>query len=268
MFWNSAVVSVTSYGSHSQHLSVEIKKVGDDPWLFSAVYASPDSSLRKDLWRELENIKAHYNGPWLVAGDFNETLCMSERNGSGGAEMVKRCVEFSNWVNQNNLIDLGCSGPAHTWLRRNSKASFKSARLDRGLANDDWRLRFAEGTVRNLPKASSDHCPILISTSGFAPVPTVVKPFRFQAAWLHHDNFYSFVHEQWKKSEPLIPFLKTFTSKLQQWNKDEFYNIFRRKSELWARLEGIQKILAQGRQKHLIKLEAKLRREMDEVFRC
>lgn len=36
--------------------------------------------------------------------------------------------------------------------------------------------------------------------------------------------------------------------------------------ELWGRLEDIQSILAQGRQAHLIKLEAKLRREMEEVL--
>lgn len=251
MFWDPAMVGVTSYGFHSQHLSVEIRKNGDDPWLFSAVYASPDSILRKDLWRELENIKAQYNGPWLIAGDFNETMCMNERNGTGSSEIVKRCVDFSNWVNNNNLIDLGCSGPAHTWFKGKSAETFKSARLDRGLVNDDWRLRFSEGAVRNLPKVSSDHCPILVSTTGFAPLPFVVKPFRFQAAWLNHEKFYAYVYEQWKHSAPLVPFLKDFASKLQQWNKNEFYNIFRKKSKLWARLEGIQKILAQGRQKLL-----------------
>lgn len=40
MFWKVEEISVTSYGSHSQHLTLEVKKVGEDPWLFSAVYAS------------------------------------------------------------------------------------------------------------------------------------------------------------------------------------------------------------------------------------
>lgn len=161
---------------------------------------------------------------------------------------------------------MGCSGPAHTWFRGNSSETFKSARLDRGLANGDWRLLFAEGAVRNLPKASSDHCPILISTTGFAPVTKAIRPFRFQAAWLNHGSFSEYVHSKWKSSAPIVPFLREFADNLQAWNKSQFYNIFRKKSELWARLEGIQKLLAEGRQQHLIKLESKLRREMDEVL--
>lgn len=205
MFWKAEEISVTSFGSHTQHLTVEIKKVGEDPWLFSAVYASRDSNLRRELWRELESVKQRYDGPWLAAGDFNDTICMNERNGVGGSEMQRRCREFANWVENNELIDLGCSGPAHTWFRGNSADTFKSARLDRGLANDKWRVRFEEGSVHNLPKSSSDHCPILISNTGFAPLPTAIKPFRFQAAWLRHDKFHKFVKENWIDSAPIIP---------------------------------------------------------------
>ena len=266
MFWKAEEIAVTVYGSHSQHLTVEIKKVGDEPWLFSAVYASPDSSLRRDLWQELENVRRSYNGPWLLAGDFNDTVCMSERNGVGNSEMQRRCRNFANWIENNGLMDLGFSGPAHTWFRGNSVETFKSARLDRGLINESWRLRFEEGGLRNLPKSSSDHCPILISNTGFAPLPAALKPFRFQAAWLNHTKFHDFVMNNWVKSEPIVPFLKSFAQKIQRWNKEEFYNIFRKKSELWARLEGVQKILAQGRQPYLIKLEAKLRRQMEEVL--
>ena len=266
MLWDTNTVTITSYGSHSQHITVEVRKVGEDPWLFSAVYASPDSTLRKELWKELEKIKDDYSGPWLLAGDFNETMSMTERNGVESTEMMRRCREFSNWVNNNELINSGCSGPNHTWFRGNSSDTFKSARLDRGLANEDWRMRFCEGAVRNLPKAASDHCPIIVSTNGFSPIPMVTKPFRFQAAWLNQARFHEFVYENWKTTAPVVPFLREFASKLQKWNREEFYNIFRKKSELWARLEGVQSILASGRQSHLVKLEAKLRREMDDVL--
>ncbi|XP_057246683.1 uncharacterized protein LOC130589440 [Beta vulgaris subsp. vulgaris] len=184
LFWRKEVVTVTSFGSHSQHLTVEIKKIGDTPWLFSAIYASPDTVLRRQLWEELEKIKNSYSGPWLLAGDFNETISMNERNGVGGSEMERRCRNFANWIDNVNLIDLGAAGPQHTWFRGSSPDTFKSARLDRCLANEDWRLKFSEAAVRNLPKSCSDHCPILMSSSGFAPLPQAIRPFRFQAAWL------------------------------------------------------------------------------------
>lgn len=104
-------MTITSYDSRSQHLTIEIKKKknGEDPWLFFAIYASPDSTLRKELWSELEKIKENCNGPWLLAGDFNETRSLSEQNGSESSKMIRRCRDFSNWINNNDLIDLGCS---------------------------------------------------------------------------------------------------------------------------------------------------------------
>lgn len=232
MFWKAEEIIVSSYGSNSQHLTVEIKKTGDDGWLFSAVYASPDSTMKRELWSELEHIRRSYEGPWLLAGDFNDTVCMSERNGVDSSEMQRRCQNFANWIANNELIDLGFSGPAHTWFRGHSEDTFKSAWLDRGLVNEEWRLKFTEGNLRNLPKSSSDHCPILISSTGFAPVPRAVRPFRFQAAWLNHEKFHEFVMNNWVSSAPIVPFLKSFASKIQTWNREEFYNIFRKKSEL------------------------------------
>lgn len=87
-------MTVSTYGSSSQHLTVEMKKVGEAPWLFSAIYASPDTSLRKELWDELERVKDAYSGPWLLAGDFNETLSMNSRIGCDTSEMQRRCRDF------------------------------------------------------------------------------------------------------------------------------------------------------------------------------
>ncbi|KAL2894990.1 putative RNA-directed DNA polymerase from transposon X-element [Bienertia sinuspersici] len=115
------LVTVSTYGSSSQHLTVEIQKVGEAPWLFSAIYASPDTSLRKELWDELERVKDAYSGPWLLAGDCNETLSMNSRIGCDTSEMQRR------------------AGPEHTWSCGLSPATFKSARLDRGLANEAWK---------------------------------------------------------------------------------------------------------------------------------
>ncbi|XP_021730835.1 uncharacterized protein LOC110697764 [Chenopodium quinoa] len=209
--------------------------------MFSAIYASPDSTTRHELWRQLENIGLAYNGPWMLAGDFNDTMSMAERLGKGGSEMERRCKEFSDWVNNNQLIDLGCSGPEFTWCRGLSQAIFKASRLDRALVNDEWRLRYPEGAVP-------------------------LKPFRFQAAWIKQEKFEEFVSASWDNTAPLFPFLKEFAQKLNHWNKVHFYNIFRKKYELWARLEGIQKALKAGAPMHILKLEEKLKKEMLDIL--
>lgn len=46
---------------------------------------------KKKLWREI-------NGNYIMAGEFNETSNMSERNGNGRSEMQRRCNDFVNWI--------------------------------------------------------------------------------------------------------------------------------------------------------------------------
>lgn len=119
-------------------------------------------------------------------------------------------------MEENGLIDLGFSSPNHTWFLGDSVSTFKSSILDRFIANEDWRLRFGEGAVKHLPKSCSDHFPILLSTCGYAPIPIVCMPFRFQAAWLTHEMFDEFIRLNWDNSTPLIPFLLVFSNKLNQ----------------------------------------------------
>lgn len=73
--------------SHTQHITVEISKQGEAPWIFLAIYASPGSSLKRELWEALEDARRRFNGPWLLGGDFNDTVTMEERVGVGGSDM-------------------------------------------------------------------------------------------------------------------------------------------------------------------------------------
>jgi len=53
---------------------------------------------------------------------------------------------------------------------------------------------------------------------------------------------------------------------LSTWNKEVFGNLFRRKRKLWARIEGLQRRLATGAPRYLLKLERKLRSELDQTL--
>ncbi|XP_074287770.1 uncharacterized protein LOC141612921 [Silene latifolia] len=125
---------------------------------------------------------------------------------------------------------------------------------------------FENAMVRHLPALASDHCPLLISPNGFAPLAAVNRPFRFQACWLTHEKFKEFIDKNWSQQGAFTERLDRLSSKLQDWNQQVFGNIFRQKRELKARIEGCQRELALKRINYLIKLEAKLRRELDEVL--
>ena len=56
-----------------------------------------------------------------------------------------------------------------------------------------------------------------------------------------------------------------FINKMGNWNKDIFGNIFKKKKELLARISGIQRFFKKRHSRSLIKLETKLKRELEKV---
>jgi len=265
VLWNSNEIGVDVVKSHEQFVTVEVKPQNRRSWLLSVVYASPHIQLREILWQELQRFASEHQKPWLLAGDFNETTCLEERN-HGGPEMIRRCTCFKHWIENNRLIDLGFSGPKYTWSRGLTGDTIKEARLDRALCNAEWRLRFQEGSVRHLIRACSDHSPLLLSTDGFAQPSSSRKPFRFHAAWVYHHQFEEFVKDNWTPHYPLVQNLSNLAAELSTWNKEVFGNLFRAKRRFWARIEGIQQRLDAEAPRYFLELDRRLRQELNQTL--
>jgi len=262
VLWNSDEFHVAVLDTHDQFVTVEINLHDHPSWNLTFVYASPQLQSRDLLWPQLQHLATQYHKPWLLVGDFNETATLEERNHSS-PEMLRRCKRFQQWIDNSGLIDLGFSGPKYTWARGLSSATRKEARLDRALCNLEWRLKYQNGVVRHLIKATSDHSPLLISTGGFSREHMSNLPFRFQAAWASHGQFEEVIKHSWSNDMPLAPKLNNLAQALSRWNKEVFGNLYRRKRKLWARIEGIQQHLTTGGPSHLLKLDRKLRHELD-----
>ncbi|XP_074306224.1 uncharacterized protein LOC141641463 [Silene latifolia] len=237
LYWKKDIVSINPIVEHQQFITVEISRNGELPWFFSAVYASPDPTNRRELWSELENFARMNNRPWIMAGDFNETRSLSERHG-GNESMARRCERFNNWIENCEFIVLAFSGPAHTWARGNSVETRQSASLDKALCNAEWVEMFEDAMVRHLPAIQSDHCPLFISPNGFVPLNAINRPFRFQACWLTHENFKEFIDNSCPDEGNFTHRLDILSRKLQDWNSNVFGNIFRQKRTLMARIKG------------------------------
>lgn len=178
---------------------------------------SPDTFLLymqartlEELWTELEVFAKSHNRPWIAREDFNETIYLHERNGNNSG-MRRRCNNFNVWIENKCLMDMDYTGPSFIWSRCKSPRTKQWAKLDRGLCNTQWRIMFEEGSLRHLIQNQSDHCHIVVSTNGFAPIPNVLRHFRFQTAWMCHDKFSEFVSKHWDNDQPLLPFDHTFT---------------------------------------------------------
>lgn len=156
------------------------------------------------------------------------------------------------------FINLGFIGPRFNSHRGHSRETRKGARLNHAMGNIDWRLRFPEAAVKHLVTLSFDRAPLLLSTDGFANISAKARPFHFQAEWMLHPNFKEFIASKQNRQVSLSNALSSLSSNLMAWNKDVFRNLYKRKKQVRARLEGIQRSLANGPSNGLIKIEKEL----------
>jgi hypothetical protein len=110
------------------------------------------------------------------------------RGGGGDRPSNSRMFEFKNCLNACSTIDLGFSDPKFTWSNYHDVSSLIMERLDRALANPDWRILFPETTVSYLTQTHSDYCPFLLTLCLIIPH-VLSRPFRFESIWLSHSDF-------------------------------------------------------------------------------
>ncbi|XP_019179248.1 PREDICTED: uncharacterized protein LOC109174466 [Ipomoea nil] len=263
ILWKSSI-HIEVLDTHPQFISLQVQDADSESWLLSVVYGSPNKALRKRLFSELSGQFFMPHGPWLAVGDFNSVTCQDEVNNLETFSM-SRCSDFNQWIFREGLIDLGFEGTKFTWMRGVNSTSFKGARLDRALSNIEWRSMFPNVSVLHLPMIQSDHSPLLVNTSETPQIP-INRSFRFNMAWASHANFQPLVKSCWSTNRSLNSNKNEMAVALSSWNINTFGNIFHRKNRLLARLGGIQRSLSLGARSDLIRLERRLRKELDETL--
>ncbi|PNY13870.1 ribonuclease H [Trifolium pratense] len=237
---------------------------GSDKWLCSAVYASPVATMRPFLWEFLDYISKTVSLPWLAIGDFNDILLPREQK--GGVFSNSKADLFASNVDKCGLIDLGSFGTKFTWQGKCRGGRIVHRRLDRGLGNYDWRMKFPEATVEHLVRRHSDHNPIYLRCSNVM-LGHEDRPFRFQAAWFTHNEYPNLVRNTWNRDRGNIAHcLQNVAKESTTFNKEVFGNIFARKKEVEARLRGIQRALEDIDSANLLRLQKGLLDEYDNIL--
>lgn len=127
------------------------------------VYASPDWKKRKKLWRDLTNFNVNHvtpRDPWLVIGDFNSIVSMSEKKGGRVDPFAASARDFKDFILDNDLSDLGFVGAPFTWCNNRMGHNRIIERLNRA-GNASWLQHYGSFSVSHLPRIASDHCPLL-----------------------------------------------------------------------------------------------------------
>ncbi|XP_038997981.1 uncharacterized protein LOC120123036 [Hibiscus syriacus] len=181
------------------------------------------------------------NQPWMLAGDFNDFAIIDERVGSN-SDCIECILKFREHWNMCNLMDAGYVGSKFTWTRYIHGRVMLQERLDRLLQNTDMVELFPNLRVITLTRVYSDHNPILVNANLEIPVDKEKRPFRFEAAWLTHEDFKEIFRSTWdKEKDSLVNTVKETKNAIVEWKDTKFGNIFKRKKALLKRIQGIQR---------------------------
>lgn len=132
-------------------------------------------------------------------------------------------------------MDVKFSGPRYTW--KNGRVQ---ERLDWSLANFNWFSNFKDGYVEHLNWFKSDHRPVLLRLGqGIERSPH--RRFRFIATWVTDGSFKDLIKDNWGNDPSWPTAISSLTKKIQDWNRNVFGNINKRKRDLIRRLNGIDK---------------------------
>ncbi|XP_015936169.1 uncharacterized protein LOC107462117 [Arachis duranensis] len=247
VLWDDASLMISIIKKQAQFIHMRVKITNNPSWYITAVYASPQERLRRQLWEDIRDIA-------------------TERKG-GSIGNMNACRKFQRWMCDCNLIDLGYVGSKFTWKgaeREGMERILK--RLDRAVANKEWKMMFPDARVETLPRCSSDLYPLLIKTIP-ARMDIGEKPFRYEIMWETHSEYKEVINDTWKLGEGLPQKLNLLTNGLKTWNKEVFRDVFRRKERALRRLNGIQKSPDYGSNQFLYRLEKELTEELEGILK-
>ena len=149
-------------------------------------------------------------------------------------------VEFSDFIEGFNLIDLPLNGGLYSWC--NGSANLSMSRIDRVLVSTDWEEHYPDVVQKLLPKPILDHNLVLLETSGMA---RGKSSFKFENMWLKVSEFVDKVQEWWSgysysgtPSFVLAQKLKALKGDLKAWNKLVFGDVGIKRQQLECELQA------------------------------
>ncbi|KAL9669517.1 hypothetical protein QQ045_007064 [Rhodiola kirilowii] len=194
---------------------------------------APHAKGGKHLLRGEENELRSLNDlRWVVLGDFNEVLSLNEVRGER-ARHNWQIANFKRVVEDCGLSDLGFTGYPFTYSNHRQGDVEVQARLDRVLADDDWRNCFYRATVAHVHLHISDHQMLILDTDNRCRMRRK-KLFRFEAMWFDfdHPEYTKLMENFWSKRgaglDNWSAKLKSCKEMLKSWNSSTFGDVRKR----------------------------------------
>ncbi|QHO41005.1 Reverse transcriptase [Arachis hypogaea] len=103
---------------------------------------------------------------------------------------------FNNFIDDNNLLDLGMVGRPFTWSNRRRGQELIQERFDRVLATLNWCASYPTATILRLQEDGLDHAPLLLDSNPY--MEKTKRRFKFQERWYWNAEVKAIVEESWK----------------------------------------------------------------------
>jgi hypothetical protein len=236
-------------------------------WRATFVYGEPKSLERHHMWRALHRLKPNANEPWLVIGDFNETMWQHEHF-SETKRSERRMSDYRNLLAFCKVYDLGFSGPAWNFDNKQKGNRNVKACLDRAVTSDNWLSAFPDAKVTNIISTRSYHLPVLLDFER-APFQAVQCELpKYEHMWVRDPALENIIEEAWTGTTPcsnlgdLANKINSTRGHLGEWNTKNFRNIAKQIKKLrrkWKKPKSDACDLAIG--KYNTELDELLQRE-------
>ncbi|KAG4109648.1 hypothetical protein ERO13_1Z049493v2 [Gossypium hirsutum] len=167
LLWRDGLdVSVQNYSNF--HIDSLVRPENEDVLRFTGFYGQTASRSRQQAWDILRRVHHKVNEGWIVGGDFNAILNLSEKE--GGRSKPKVLMEdFCNILEELKLTDIKPCNGWFTWTNNREGDRLVKERLDRFFASDVILDKFPFLAFYVVRQSRSDHEAILIDTEGSKP---------------------------------------------------------------------------------------------------
>jgi hypothetical protein len=267
LFWDESVeVELFKINSRVIDVMVTDQEQGIK-WRCTCVYGEPKTHLRHQMWDLLRKMRPMIKGPWLMLGDFNETM-WQEKHFSRRRRGEKQMEDFRNMLSDCNLFDLGFSGLPWTYDNKQKGERNVRVRLDRAVACPDWSRIFPHSHVHHLVSSRSDHSPILVYLDK-KPVMAASPRFRrYEMHWEKESTLSDEIQSSWQMQPKannlgdIANKLNSVMGNLQSWSKRTTGHIPRKIEKLRIFLEKARS----RRDNQSIKRSYEIAAELDEFL--
>lgn len=109
--------------------------------------------------------------------------------------------DFQQALDECELTDLSFSGPKYTWTNCWEDKDFIKERLDKGVANQEWRDSFHEAEIRVEFALGLDHLPVVLHLDEKSGKNKKCPIFRYEASWALEEDYGEVVQQAWDEAQ-------------------------------------------------------------------